>query len=141
MFPYAGDSSGFVSSPTSVFPPSATFPTPATQNAFPHKHANNQEANGKYKSILILVLLFSILAKIILKIFSNRIGQEHTKSVYHLVFYIYTNYSTCFAKKQNSSSLQCCMDVFSGWPATAYPVICYIWGLACDQKQLCLLKP
>ncbi|XP_055794661.1 arf-GAP domain and FG repeat-containing protein 2-like [Salvelinus fontinalis] len=41
-----GDSSGFVSSPTSVFPPSATFPTPATQNAFPHKHANNQEANG-----------------------------------------------------------------------------------------------
>ncbi|XP_045077759.1 arf-GAP domain and FG repeat-containing protein 2-like isoform X2 [Coregonus clupeaformis] len=41
-----GDSSGFVSSPTSVFLPSTTFPTPATQNAFPHKHANNQEANG-----------------------------------------------------------------------------------------------
>ncbi|CAB1351674.1 unnamed protein product, partial [Coregonus sp. 'balchen'] len=43
-----GDSSGFVSSPTSVFLPSTTFPTPANQNAFPHKHANNQEANGKF---------------------------------------------------------------------------------------------
>ncbi|KAM9836313.1 arf-GAP domain and FG repeat-containing protein 2 isoform 1-T1 [Aulostomus maculatus] len=41
-----GDSSAFVTSPTSVFPPSASFPAPATQNAFPHESANNQEANG-----------------------------------------------------------------------------------------------
>ncbi|XP_029530329.1 arf-GAP domain and FG repeat-containing protein 2-like isoform X1 [Oncorhynchus nerka] len=41
-----GDSSGFVTSPTSVFPPSATFPAPTTQNAFPHEHANKQETNG-----------------------------------------------------------------------------------------------
>ncbi|KAM7366296.1 hypothetical protein PAMP_015746 [Pampus punctatissimus] len=41
-----GDSDAFVTSPTSVFPPSTTFPAPATQNAFPHESANNQEANG-----------------------------------------------------------------------------------------------
>lgn len=41
-----GDSNAFVTSPTSVFPPSASFPAPATQNAFPHESANNQEANG-----------------------------------------------------------------------------------------------
>ncbi|CAK6952889.1 arf-GAP domain and FG repeat-containing protein 2 isoform X3 [Scomber scombrus] len=41
-----GDSSAFVTSPTSVFPPSASFPAPAAQNAFPHESANNQEANG-----------------------------------------------------------------------------------------------
>ncbi|KAM4536337.1 arf-GAP domain and FG repeat-containing protein 2 isoform 2-T2 [Odontesthes bonariensis] len=41
-----GDSSPFVTSPTSIFPPSASFPAPATQNAFPHESANNQEANG-----------------------------------------------------------------------------------------------
>ncbi|XP_022616480.1 arf-GAP domain and FG repeat-containing protein 1-like isoform X1 [Seriola dumerili] len=41
-----GDSSAFVTSPTSVFPPSASFPAPATQNAFPHESASNQEANG-----------------------------------------------------------------------------------------------
>ena len=42
-----GDSGAFVTSPTSVFPPSASFPAPATQNAFPHESASNQEANGK----------------------------------------------------------------------------------------------
>ncbi|XP_030285766.1 arf-GAP domain and FG repeat-containing protein 2 isoform X3 [Sparus aurata] len=41
-----GDSGAFVTSPTSVFPPSASFPAPATQNAFPHESASNQEANG-----------------------------------------------------------------------------------------------
>ncbi|XP_034425096.1 arf-GAP domain and FG repeat-containing protein 2 isoform X2 [Hippoglossus hippoglossus] len=41
-----GDSSPFVSSPTSVFPASASFPTPTTQNAFPHESASSQEANG-----------------------------------------------------------------------------------------------
>ncbi|XP_047450596.1 arf-GAP domain and FG repeat-containing protein 2 isoform X2 [Mugil cephalus] len=41
-----GDSSAFVTSPTSVFPPSASFPAPATQNAFPHESATNQETNG-----------------------------------------------------------------------------------------------
>ncbi|XP_072232590.1 arf-GAP domain and FG repeat-containing protein 2 isoform X3 [Leuresthes tenuis] len=41
-----GDSSAFVTSPTSIFPPSASFPAPATQNAFPHESATNQEANG-----------------------------------------------------------------------------------------------
>ncbi|XP_020484865.1 arf-GAP domain and FG repeat-containing protein 2 isoform X1 [Labrus bergylta] len=41
-----GDSSAFVTSPTSVFPPSASFPAPASQNAFPHESAGNQEANG-----------------------------------------------------------------------------------------------
>lgn len=41
-----GDSGAFVTSPTSVFPPSATFPAPATQNAFPHESASSQEANG-----------------------------------------------------------------------------------------------
>ncbi|XP_042256505.1 arf-GAP domain and FG repeat-containing protein 2 isoform X3 [Thunnus maccoyii] len=41
-----GDSNAFVTSPTSVFPPSASFPAPAAQNAFPHESANNQEANG-----------------------------------------------------------------------------------------------
>ncbi|XP_074518301.1 arf-GAP domain and FG repeat-containing protein 2 isoform X1 [Halichoeres trimaculatus] len=41
-----GDSSAFVTSPTSVFPPSAPFPAPASQNAFPHESASNQEANG-----------------------------------------------------------------------------------------------
>ncbi|KAG7243430.1 hypothetical protein INR49_011887 [Caranx melampygus] len=40
-----GDSSAFVTSPTSVFPPSASFPAPASQNAFPHESASNQEAN------------------------------------------------------------------------------------------------
>ncbi|XP_069025902.1 arf-GAP domain and FG repeat-containing protein 2 isoform X1 [Embiotoca jacksoni] len=39
-----GDSGAFVTSPT--FPPSASFPLPATQNAFPHESATNQEANG-----------------------------------------------------------------------------------------------
>uniref|UniRef100_A0AAQ5X3Y5 Arf-GAP domain-containing protein n=1 Tax=Amphiprion ocellaris TaxID=80972 RepID=A0AAQ5X3Y5_AMPOC len=41
-----GDSSAFVTSPTSVFPPSTSFPLPAAQNAFPHESATNQEANG-----------------------------------------------------------------------------------------------
>ncbi|KAM6960285.1 arf-GAP domain and FG repeat-containing protein 2 [Tautogolabrus adspersus] len=41
-----GDSNAFVTSPTSVFPPSASFPAPASQNAFPHESAGNQEANG-----------------------------------------------------------------------------------------------
>ncbi|XP_074479346.1 arf-GAP domain and FG repeat-containing protein 2 isoform X3 [Sebastes fasciatus] len=41
-----GDSSAFVTSPTSVFPPSASFPAPNTQNAFHHESATNQEANG-----------------------------------------------------------------------------------------------
>ncbi|XP_034532997.1 arf-GAP domain and FG repeat-containing protein 2 isoform X3 [Notolabrus celidotus] len=41
-----GDSSAFVTSPTSVFPPSAPFPAPTSQNAFPHESAVNQEANG-----------------------------------------------------------------------------------------------
>ncbi|XP_030609670.1 arf-GAP domain and FG repeat-containing protein 2 isoform X1 [Archocentrus centrarchus] len=41
-----GDSGAFVTSPTSVFPPSTTFPAAATQNAFPHESATNQEANG-----------------------------------------------------------------------------------------------
>uniref|UniRef100_A0A3P8SFJ9 ArfGAP with FG repeats 2 n=1 Tax=Amphiprion percula TaxID=161767 RepID=A0A3P8SFJ9_AMPPE len=41
-----GDSSAFVTSPTSVFPPSTSFPLPAAQNAFPHDSATNQEANG-----------------------------------------------------------------------------------------------
>ncbi|XP_038586579.1 arf-GAP domain and FG repeat-containing protein 2 isoform X2 [Micropterus salmoides] len=41
-----GDSSAFVTSPTSVFPPSASFQAPTTQNAFPHESASNQEANG-----------------------------------------------------------------------------------------------
>ncbi|KAM6909079.1 arf-GAP domain and FG repeat-containing protein 2 [Xenentodon cancila] len=41
-----GDSSAFVTSPTSVFPPSASFPTSITQNAFPHESTANQEANG-----------------------------------------------------------------------------------------------
>ncbi|KAM9717505.1 LOW QUALITY PROTEIN: arf-GAP domain and FG repeat-containing protein 2 [Menidia menidia] len=41
-----GDSSAFVTSPTSIFPPSASFPAPATQDAFPHESAINQEANG-----------------------------------------------------------------------------------------------
>ncbi|MED6231580.1 hypothetical protein ATANTOWER_030846 [Ataeniobius toweri] len=41
-----GDSSAFVTSPTSVFPPSASFPAPSTQNAFHHESATNQETNG-----------------------------------------------------------------------------------------------
>ncbi|XP_043953582.1 arf-GAP domain and FG repeat-containing protein 2 [Gambusia affinis] len=41
-----GDSSAFVTSPTSVFPPSASFPAPATQNAFHHESVTNQETNG-----------------------------------------------------------------------------------------------
>ncbi|XP_028330031.1 arf-GAP domain and FG repeat-containing protein 2 isoform X2 [Gouania willdenowi] len=42
-----GDSGAFVTSPTSIFPPSATFPAPtSTHNAFPHESATNQEANG-----------------------------------------------------------------------------------------------
>nr|XP_046236350.1 arf-GAP domain and FG repeat-containing protein 2 isoform X2 [Scatophagus argus] len=41
-----GESSAFVTSPTSVFPPAASFPAPATQNAFPHESASSQEANG-----------------------------------------------------------------------------------------------
>ncbi|XP_068443798.1 arf-GAP domain and FG repeat-containing protein 2 isoform X2 [Clinocottus analis] len=41
-----GDSSAFVSSPTAVFPPSASFPAPSTQNAFHHESTSNQEANG-----------------------------------------------------------------------------------------------
>ncbi|KAI3375759.1 hypothetical protein L3Q82_004058 [Scortum barcoo] len=42
----SGGDSAFVTSPTSVFPPSTSFPAPATQNAFPHESASNQEANG-----------------------------------------------------------------------------------------------
>ncbi|XP_072543639.1 arf-GAP domain and FG repeat-containing protein 2 isoform X1 [Salminus brasiliensis] len=43
----AGDCSTLVSpSPSAVFPHSATFPAPTTQNAFPQEPANNQEANG-----------------------------------------------------------------------------------------------
>ncbi|TMS01869.1 Arf-GAP domain and FG repeat-containing protein 2 [Larimichthys crocea] len=41
-----GDSGAFVTSPTSVFPPSASFPAATNQNAFPHEPASNQEANG-----------------------------------------------------------------------------------------------
>ncbi|CAJ1086222.1 arf-GAP domain and FG repeat-containing protein 2 isoform X2 [Xyrichtys novacula] len=41
-----GDSSAFVTSPTSVFPPSTHCPPPASQNAFPHESAGSQEANG-----------------------------------------------------------------------------------------------
>ncbi|CAN9509634.1 unnamed protein product [Ophioblennius macclurei] len=41
-----GDSGAFVTSPTSVFPPSASFPAPTTQNAFPHESAASQETNG-----------------------------------------------------------------------------------------------
>ncbi|XP_054457671.1 arf-GAP domain and FG repeat-containing protein 2 isoform X3 [Anoplopoma fimbria] len=41
-----GDSGVFVTSPTSVFPPSASFPAPNTQNAFHHESASNQESNG-----------------------------------------------------------------------------------------------
>ncbi|XP_031154181.1 arf-GAP domain and FG repeat-containing protein 2 isoform X1 [Sander lucioperca] len=41
-----GDSSAFVTSPTSVFPTSASFPAPNTQSAFHHESASNQEANG-----------------------------------------------------------------------------------------------
>ncbi|XP_041840995.1 arf-GAP domain and FG repeat-containing protein 2 isoform X3 [Melanotaenia boesemani] len=41
-----GDSSAFVTSPTSIFPPPACFPAPVTQNAFPQESVTNQEANG-----------------------------------------------------------------------------------------------
>ncbi|KAF7230273.1 arf-GAP domain and FG repeat-containing protein 2 isoform X1 [Nothobranchius furzeri] len=41
-----GDSTVFVTSPTSVFPQSASFPAATSQNAFPHESATNQEANG-----------------------------------------------------------------------------------------------
>ncbi|XP_046905179.1 arf-GAP domain and FG repeat-containing protein 2 isoform X1 [Hypomesus transpacificus] len=41
-----GDAGVFTTSPPSVFPPSATFPSPASQNAFPHEQTSNQEANG-----------------------------------------------------------------------------------------------
>ncbi|XP_038140863.1 arf-GAP domain and FG repeat-containing protein 2 isoform X2 [Cyprinodon tularosa] len=41
-----GDSGAFVTSPTSVFPSSASFPAPTTQNAFHHESASNQETNG-----------------------------------------------------------------------------------------------
>ncbi|KAL6490786.1 hypothetical protein MHYP_G00011310 [Metynnis hypsauchen] len=42
-----GDCSTLVSpSPSAVFPHSASFPAPSTQNAVPHEPANNQEANG-----------------------------------------------------------------------------------------------
>ncbi|KAK9524763.1 hypothetical protein VZT92_017131 [Zoarces viviparus] len=41
-----GDSSAFVTSPTSDFPPSASFQAPNTQNAFHHESASNREANG-----------------------------------------------------------------------------------------------
>lgn len=51
-----GDSSAFVTSPTSVFPPSATFPAAATQNAFPHESATNQEANGEIRCLFVLLL-------------------------------------------------------------------------------------
>ncbi|XP_034413024.1 arf-GAP domain and FG repeat-containing protein 2 isoform X2 [Cyclopterus lumpus] len=40
------DAGAFVTSPTSVFPPSASFPAPSTHNAFHHESASNQEANG-----------------------------------------------------------------------------------------------
>lgn len=43
----SGDSSAFVTSPTSVFPPSASFTAPTPQSAFPHESSNPQEANGK----------------------------------------------------------------------------------------------
>ncbi|KAM3591274.1 uncharacterized protein V6R79_025914 [Siganus canaliculatus] len=41
-----GDSSAFVTSPTSIFPPAASFPASTTQNAFPHESVGSQEANG-----------------------------------------------------------------------------------------------
>ncbi|XP_024913378.1 LOW QUALITY PROTEIN: arf-GAP domain and FG repeat-containing protein 2 [Cynoglossus semilaevis] len=41
-----GDSSAFVASPTSVFPPSTAFAAPASQSASPHESGFNQEANG-----------------------------------------------------------------------------------------------
>ncbi|XP_034020153.1 arf-GAP domain and FG repeat-containing protein 2 isoform X2 [Thalassophryne amazonica] len=40
-----GDSNAFVTLPTSVFPPSASFPAIASQNAFPHE-TSNRAANG-----------------------------------------------------------------------------------------------
>lgn len=58
-----GDSSAFVTSPTSVFPPSASFPAPATQNAFPHESASNQEANGNFCFMIRIIsisLMFSV---------------------------------------------------------------------------------
>ncbi|KAF3837090.1 hypothetical protein F7725_004554 [Dissostichus mawsoni] len=41
-----GDSGEFVTSPTPVFPPSASYPALNTQNAFHHESASNQESNG-----------------------------------------------------------------------------------------------
>ncbi|XP_029311100.1 arf-GAP domain and FG repeat-containing protein 2 isoform X2 [Cottoperca gobio] len=41
-----GDSGEFVTSPTSVFPPSASYPALNSQNALHHESASNQEANG-----------------------------------------------------------------------------------------------
>uniref|UniRef100_A0A1A7XYA2 Zgc:114045 n=1 Tax=Iconisemion striatum TaxID=60296 RepID=A0A1A7XYA2_9TELE len=41
-----GDSTVFVTSPTSVFPQSASFPAATSLNTFPHESTNNQEANG-----------------------------------------------------------------------------------------------
>lgn len=58
-FASPGDSSAFVTSPTSVFPPSGAFPAAATQNAFPHESATNQEANGEIRCLLF-VLLFDV---------------------------------------------------------------------------------
>ncbi|XP_063756953.1 arf-GAP domain and FG repeat-containing protein 2 isoform X1 [Eleginops maclovinus] len=40
------DSGEFVTSPTAVFPPSASYPALNTQNAFHHESASNQESNG-----------------------------------------------------------------------------------------------
>lgn len=47
----AGDSSAFVASPTSVFPPSTAFAAPASQSASPHESGFNQEANGKCRNL------------------------------------------------------------------------------------------
>ncbi|XP_076015972.1 arf-GAP domain and FG repeat-containing protein 2 isoform X2 [Genypterus blacodes] len=46
-----GDSSPFVTSPTSVFPPSASFPASATQNAFPHESVGSQESNDSQPKV------------------------------------------------------------------------------------------
>ncbi|XP_063756956.1 arf-GAP domain and FG repeat-containing protein 2 isoform X3 [Eleginops maclovinus] len=42
----SSDSGEFVTSPTAVFPPSASYPALNTQNAFHHESASNQESNG-----------------------------------------------------------------------------------------------
>ncbi|KAG7464626.1 hypothetical protein MATL_G00167560 [Megalops atlanticus] len=42
----AGDSGKFGSSPSAIFPQSASFPAPGAQGTFPHQPTGSQEANG-----------------------------------------------------------------------------------------------